>query len=579
MECHGPVKVLLVSEQFSDYAAWSALIEVLGHHELQLNWCSQYSQAPRSMLGDSYDIVFLDCYSDPTLSRRLLANTLSQGCQTPIVVLCQPDNTDQRDQSMAAGASDYIFQDKLEAELLSRVIRYQLGRRASSALSNRYVNFDALTGLPNRLIFVDRLEQALQRVENGAGQLGLLYLDIDGFQEINNVFGQDAGNGLLCDIASRLEQSFAAVDTIARLGGDEFAILLEVPKPRVRGVSSAITKACQKVGNIFAKPFLLTDKQIVVGASVGVAICPEAGRQVDALLRSASFAADLAKESLGFSYRFYNEDLDIQTESQLVLESELRCGIASDEFRLFYQPRIDLDSGKIVGVEALIRWQHPTRGLVKPDDFIPLAETSGLIEQLGYWVVHQACDDIRRLDAVGLSAIDVAVNLSFQQFQDVHFVETIAQILAHAEVAPGRIEFELTETAIMDDQDATRRCMSALAKLGSSFSLDDFGTGYSSFAHIQRLPISALKIDRSFIQYVTEREEDANIVRAIVSLAHSLKMIVVAEGAEDIKQVEFLHGIACDQVQGFYFSPAVSFDVLCQLIDEDMQIVVPQAVS
>jgi EAL domain-containing protein (putative c-di-GMP-specific phosphodiesterase class I) len=245
-----------------------------------------------------------------------------------------------------------------------------------------------------------------------------------------------------------------------------------------------------------------------------------------------------------------------------------------NEFELYYQPRVDLNTGKVVGMEGLIRWNHPVRGIISPAEFIPLAEEVGLIVPIGYWVIHQACEDVKRMDALGLEPLHVAVNLSFKQFQDEKFVGTITNIINHSEIDGGRLEFELTETAIMSNFDETERCMRELTKLGITFSLDDFGTGFSSFAHIQKLPISALKVDRSFVKNVIDIEDDAIIVKAMINLAHSLQLAVVAEGAETRDQVNFLRRNDCDQVQGFYFAAPIPFQEFCKLIEKDFSLAV-----
>lgn len=538
----------------------------------QLNWCASMSDALKSMTTTAYDIVFLDTSRDPIFSRRLLNAALAQGCVAPVVVLYEADQPQVRDQMLSAGAADYLARGSFDAELLQRVIRYCTRTHASGEEQNRWANYDPLTGLPNRLLFLDRLTQALSRVERSQQQLALLYLDLDGFKKVNDSFGHDAGDRLIEMIAERMLSCVRSGDSCARIGGDEFAILVEEADN-----NADITALAQRLADVVAQPFALNGHQVTVHCSIGVAVYPQAGQDVDALLKAADLARQKAKAMRGCTFRFYNEKMNADVMTLLYREADLRRGLRRNEFKLYYQPRISLQSGCIVGMEGLIRWQHPVRGLVNPLEFIPLAEDSGLIVPLGYWIVHQACDDIRRMDALGLPPLDVALNLSFKQFQDEKFVETVTHIIRESGVDPHRIEFELTETTIMTNTDETDECMRALNAIGSSFSLDDFGTGYSSFVHIHRLPIDALKVDRSFIEQVTYNDDAATIVTAIINLAHSLDMMVVAEGAESEAQMRFLKERHCDQVQGFFFSPPVPFDELCALIRNDTRLTLGSA--
>jgi predicted signal transduction protein with EAL and GGDEF domain len=368
-------------------------------------------------------------------------------------------------------------------------------------------------------------------------------------------------------MAERILSCLGPGDSAARIGGDEFAILLDHTEA---GIDTSML--AQQLADTVGQPFALAGHQVTVGCSIGVAVYPAAGREIDGLLKAADLARQKAKAVRGCTYRFYNEKMNADASAQLYREADLRRGLRRNEFRLYYQPRVSLQSGRIVGVEGLIRWQHPVRGLVSPSEFIPLAEDSGLIVPLGYWIVHQACADIRRMEELGLPPVDVALNLSFKQFHDSKFAETVTHIISESGVDPKRLEFELTETTIMTNGDETDQCMRALNAIGSSFSLDDFGTGYSSFVHIHRLPIDALKVDRSFVHQVTHNADAATIVTAIINLAHSLNMTVVAEGAESEAQMRFLQERRCDQVQGFYFSPPVPFEALCDLIRSDTRL-------
>ncbi len=559
------VRMLLVDEDISQHSQFAQLIEQITLQNHQLNWCSSFAEAPASIGAGVYDIIFLDSTLDHLLSRRILSAALTQGCTTPVVMLCDPARPETRDKALAAGAEDYLYKGSIDAEVLERVIRYALRYSTKKQDSDGpQLYFDPLTGLPNRQLFFDRLNHAISRVERDQHSLALFCFDVDGFKKVNDSFGHEAGDHLIELIAERLRDCVRRTDTVSRIAGDEFAILIE----EVDNTTDVINVA-QKLTELMAPPFPLNGHNVSIGCSIGIAVYPEAGEEVDSLLKHADLAKQKAKTTQGSAYLFYNEQMNVEAMRQLYQEADLRRGLRRHEFELYYQPRIALASNRIIGVEALIRWRHPVRGMVMPNDFIPMAEDMGLIIPLGYWVVRQALADIKIMDEMGMPPIEMAINLSFKQLQDDKFLEKITEAIYSAGVDPSRLEFELTETTIMTNAEETHRCMRSLNAIGPTFSLDDFGTGYSSFAHIQRLPINALKVDRSFIQNVATDGDDASIVKAMINLAHSLNMKVVAEGAENIEQMNFLRTHKCDQVQGYYFSPPVAFEDLAHMIGND----------
>lgn len=565
-----PIHILLVSRQDAVQALFTEQASLVKGPGLALSVCPTLEGAVAAMCGPGIDLIFLQIEeSDPALGRRILLAAQAAGCSPPVVALLERHSNKESERLLNIGATDFLTRTDLEAGLLGRVIRYSLANRDSAAAAFQAANFDPLTGVPNRLLFFDRLDQALQRAERDQHQLVLMVLDLNGFRRINDSYGHEAGDRLIERTARRLMQVVDKTDTLARIGGDEFAILVEEPG----GTAAMISKARQ-IAAALSKPIVPIDQdtgeRLSIACSIGIAVYPQDGRERDKLLRAADLARQEAKRPGGHAYRFYNQDFDQQINralaSQLYQEADLRRALRRGEFVLEYQPRVCLATGRIAGVEALIRWQHRTQGLVMPEQFIPLAEDMGLISSLGYWAVHRVCEDIKVLDERFSRSLDVAINLSFRQFQDSWFTETVAHIIRESGVDPGRLEFELTESAIMANAEETGRCMRDLSELGASFSLDDFGTGYSSFAHIRMLPISALKIDRRFVRELTTNTEDATIVKAIISLAHSLDMVVIAEGAESQAQLNFLRDHHCDQVQGFYLSRPVGLDSLCGLL-------------
>lgn len=559
-------RILLVDEDIKQHARFVQILDQFAPQQYQLNWCSKISDALNSMCAGGYDLIFMDTSEDHLLSRRLLREAMRRGCAAPVVMLCAPGSNEVGEQLLASGAADYLEKDQLNPELLKRVIRY-LSKQTGVTVNNHLSYFDPLTGIPNRLLFVDRLQQSIQRCERDDESSALFCFDIDGFKKVNESFGHDAGDQLIQMISERMVACVRKTDSVARIGGDEFAVLFE----EVDQMSTVVNLA-EKLCLALAQPYTIAGHEVELHSSMGIVVFPKGGREVDALLRAANLAKQEAKEQAESAYRFYSEEMNTDAMNQLYQEADLRRGLRRNEFELFYQPRISLATGRIMGMEGLIRWRHPVRGLVMPDDFIGLSEKMGLIVPLGYWVVRQACSDIQKMDELGLPPLDLALNLSFKQFQDEKLAENIMAIINEADVDPRRIEFELTETTIMANAEETHRCMRDLSQLGPSFSLDDFGTGFSSFAHIQRLPIQALKVDRSFVQNVTVNEDDAAIVKAMINLAHSLNLTVVAEGAEDGDQMRFLQLNDCDQVQGYFFSPPVSFDLLVDMINKDQRL-------
>jgi len=473
------------------------------------------------------------------------------------------------DSCLPAGAVDCLSSTGvLDAHLLGRALRYAMEQRQHEHRLARQSQHDPLTDLPNRLLFRDRLQHSLDLARRHETPLALLHLNLDGFRRINEAYGVDVGDTLLRLAARRLEACVRKTDTLARVGGDEFAIVLEDARG-LPGVTAVVTKIME----LMAQPFHVQrtetgETAVPVTISLGIAMYPEAGGSVDALMRHADLALQQARQVPGNHHHFYDVQTQQRAQQQMHLEADLRRALRRSEFELFYQPRVELESGDIVGVEALIRWRHPERGLLAPIDFIPLAEEVGLIVPIGYWVIHRACRDLQTLCGRGHIQLDLAINLSCRQFQDEHFVETVTRLLQQSGVDLQRVEFELTETAIMLNTDHIHASMDSLSQLGVSFSLDDFGTGYSSFAHIQRLPISALKIDRAFVQQLPANADDAIIVKAMINLARNLKLSIVAEGAETLEQVQFLWENQCHQVQGYYFSPAMTLEHLIDVLGQ-----------
>ena len=428
--------------------------------------------------------------------------------------------------------------------------------------SEEHIHFlahhDALTRLPNRTLLEDRISQAIAKSRRDGKHTAVLFLDLDRFKLINDTLGHDTGDQLLARVAERLMDLLRETETVARLGGDEFIIVI----PALADIERA-ARVAQKVLESVSAPQLIDERLLHVTPSIGISVFPDDGEDVPTLLRNADTAMYHAKERGRNNFQFFTPDMNQAVQERVAIENDLRAAIERDEFELFYQPQVDCRSGQTTGMEALIRWRHPQLGLVPPDRFIPIAEETGLIVPIGAWVLREACRQTKRWHDAGQTGLRVSVNLSARQLQQSDLCEQIAAILAEAGLLPLTLELELTESLLMNDPMSAIKLLHALAALGIRIAIDDFGTGYSSLAYLKRFPVSRLKIDRSFVRDLSTDANDAAIVHAVVAMAESLKMEVLAEGVETVEQLRFLAAHGCFAAQGFLFSrprPAAEFD-------------------
>jgi diguanylate cyclase (GGDEF)-like protein len=406
-------------------------------------------------------------------------------------------------------------------------------------------HFDGLTGLPNRLLFLDRLQQAMAQSTREERLVAIMMLDLDRFKAVNDTLGHSMGDELLKQIANRLRAAVREGDTIARLGGDEFTVLL----PGVRSIHDA-TRVGEKILGLFSEPFVMNSHEIFITPSLGLSLYPFT-ESIDELLVNADTAMYRAKEAGGNCYEFYSTDMRTTAPRRLLLESSLRRALERGEFIVHYQPQAELDSGRIVGAEALLRWQHPELGLVSPSEFLPVAEETGLILAIGEWVLERVCQQARVWRSQRVPPLRVAINLSARQFYQKDFAHRVITAIARNGLDPRQLELELTEGALMQNTAGTLAILGELHGLGVRLAVDDFGTGYSSLSYLKRFPIDTVKIDRSFVADIARDADDAAIVSAIVAMAHGLGIRTVAEGVETCDQVEFLRKRGCDEIQGY----------------------------
>ncbi len=420
---------------------------------------------------------------------------------------------------------------------------------------------DALTGLPNRVALVGAAEEAIVSAQKRNGQFAVLMLDVDRLKAINDSLGHQAGDEMLMEISRRLRKLLRHNDMLARLAGDEFTILAT----ELRSARDAESIA-DKVLEALREKVTVDGVDVHPSVSIGISTFPLDGESFETLLRRAKAAMRYTKDAARGGYRFYASEMSAFTDDRLALEVELRRAIENDELELHYQPKVDIATNRIRSCEALIRWRHPTRGLISPMVFIPVAEETGLIVPLGEWVLREACRQVRRWLDAGIPPVRVAINLSAKQFRQANLTAIVKSALADAGLEPGFIELELTESSVMHNPEKSAETLASLSAMGSHISIDDFGTGYSSLSYLRRFPLDKLKIDRSFIRDLMKNPDDAAIVKAIISLAHSLRLRVVAEGVESADQLEFLRQLGCDQYQGYHCSPAVTPDEFAALL-------------
>ncbi len=417
---------------------------------------------------------------------------------------------------------------------------------------------DTLTGLPNRRLLEDRLNHAITVAERQGRGIAVLFTDVDNFKVINESLGHEVGDALLKVIADRMVRAVRTMDTVARWGGDEFVVVLE----NVSGPGEASSVA-EKLIDIIGQPITLGDNLLRVGGSIGISLYPQDGRDVTALMKNADLALFEAKGAGRNTLHFFNEAMNLRAYRRLEVEAALRNGITQNELELHYQPKVGIADGRLIGVEALVRWRRPGDGLVPPDQFIPVAEESDLIILIGEWVLKEACAQILRWRAAGLPDVHVAINLSPRHFRNASAVDDIIAVVEAAGVPPRLLEIELTEATVMQDPDRTIEYLCRLRDYGFSIAIDDFGTGYSNLNYLRQLPISTLKIDRSFVKDIESDKGDAEIIRTIIAMANVLGLGLVAEGVETEGQLGFLHSCACDAAQGYYFAkplPPAQFD-------------------
>lgn len=489
------------------------------------------------------------------------------------------------DREMIERSLDIASQEMLEQ---NRVLTSELeARKTAESRVVALSNFDALTGLANRSLLVDRLDQAIASALRHGHSVVVVVLGLDYFKLVNESLGYRTGNELLKIIGDRLRSCVRGSDVVARLGGDEFALVFTESVPGQRDlhpphyrtntntndeVEPGTAEVLQRIMKTVSTSLMLADRELHITCSMGVSLYPRDGTDSEALLKSASAALNNAKRIGSNNFQFFTVDLSAKIQARLALQAQLRLAVEREEFVLHYQPQVDLCSGRIVGLEALVRWNHPELGLVPPGQFIGLAEETGLIVPIGAWVIRTACAQCKAWERQGFGSLRIAVNVSVRQFAQPDLVEYIAAVLAETGLEPQWLEIELTESLLMQDVDRSIDILQRLKAIGLQMSIDDFGTGYSSLAYLKRFPIDLLKIDQAFVRDIETSLDDTAIVKAIISMAHSLGLRVIAEGVETEAQCNFLRLNMCDEIQGYFFSRPVDAARIGDLLARDQRL-------
>ena len=554
-------RVLLIEDNPGDVRLIREMLSEGEEGLFELDCVGRLSQGLEYLSTQAAGVVLLDLSLPDSYGFDTFLKVYAHSPKVPIIVLTGNDDQTVALSAVKTGAQDYLVKGKLDRELLLRSMQYSIERKRYQEQLEYQANYDALTGLPNRNLLHDRLRQSVY-AQRFVRSIGVVFLDIDHFKFVNDSLGHNTGDKLLQKVAERLLESVRDGDTVARLGGDEFILILNDQTGQ-----EVIYRAMQRIISRITEPVEIDGQELLVTASAGISLYPQDGPDVETLLKNADAAMYRAKEKGRNNFQFYTAEMNRQVNERLKMESSLRRALERNELELYYQPRIRVADGALAGCEALLRWQHPELGLTLPERFIGLAEETGLIIPIGEWVIRTACARARTWQNNGAAPISVSVNLSMRQFRQDGLSSAVDDALRVSGLDPRLLEMELTESLVMQDTEAAIRVLERLREIGVELSVDDFGTGHSSLSYLTRLPISALKIDQSFVQAIrgTGESGEGIVAQAIISLGHNLNLKVVGEGVETAVQFDFLKRHSCDEVQGYHFGrpmPAAEFERL-----------------
>ncbi len=553
------IKVLLVEDNLGDARLVHEMLLEVSAYGFQLTHAKTLQEACEYLATGYYDTMLLDLSLPDAHGLDSINHVLNVSSTLPIVVLSGLDDTDMAIEAVQSGAQDYLVKGQGDGNLLTRSLRYAIERKRSEERLTYLAQYDPLTNLPNRMLFHDRLDAALQHAKRHDERVDLMFLDLDHFKDINDRLGHKAGDDLLVNVAQRLQGCIRAEDTVARLGGDEFTIIMQ-------GVShgSDVATVANKMVSALSKPFTLSGEEIFVTISIGIATYPDCGDHAEALIRNADTALYRAKSDGRSNYKFYSDEMGVAVNDRMTMIDSLRQAVHRGEFQLHYQPLVNTRSGKVFGVEALLRWQHPNCNPVPTAEFIPLLEETGLIHPVGEWVFHESCRQIRLWQQEGLPPLCISINLSVRQFQKHGLASMIANVLKEYQLDPSLLQLEITENILADDSAIVTQTLTQLHGLGVRLVIDDFGTGYSSLSYLKDYPFDTLKFDQAFIHDITTSKNSASIIAALIKLGQSIGMTVMAEGVETQHQFNLLNEMGCDQYQGYLYARPMDATTLSQ---------------
>ncbi len=503
--------------------------------------------------------------------QRLRANP--RLAELPIVMITALDDRDSRLRGIEAGADDFMSKPFDRAELRARVRTITRLNRYRRLIETEeqlvyLANYDMLTSLPNRNLLLERLRQTLTHACRSHQNVAILALDLDNFQMINDGVGHEVGDNMLREVAQRLTRTVSSMGaTVARLSGDEFVVIFDT-----NNLVKEVSEMAQLMLDNISEQMTLSNHEVVITASIGISVYPSDGQDASVLLKNANTALARAKAAGKNTYQFFTTEMNKVALERLILENQLRKALTHNQLCLYYQPQIDSNTGHFVGMEALLRWQHPKLGLLSPVKFVPVAEEMGLIIPIGEWVLRTACQQNKAWQRAGFPPLRVSVNVSGRQIYPANLLQTVKDALTDSGLNPNYLELELTESMLISEEDNQKDSILAvlneLKAMGVLIAIDDFGTGYSSLSYLKRFPVNTLKIDRSFIRDIGKNEDDAAITSAIIAMAHSLRLSVVAEGVENLVQLVFLQAQQCEIIQGYFFSPPISVEDMTNMLHQ-----------
>lgn len=556
-----PIQVLLIDDKQDDVLQVHYLLEAAGQQDLVIHHASDLVEAEAILGSRDIHVILMDLTLSDSHGLGPVKHLQQIVYMTPIVILTEKQDEQLALDALKFGVQDYLVKWVGDGHLIARSLKYAIERKNVEQHLSDLAHYDKLTGLANRDLFHERLRLALARAQRSQRLVGLMFLDLDRFKEINDSLGHLAGDQLLIEVSKRLKRCTRETDTIARLGGDEFTVIVE----NIQSDEEAAAIA-EKILLAMQVPFILEGQEVFVTTSIGLTVFPTDAKDDLGLLKNADTAMYRAKEAGRNKYQYYSIEMNESSHMRLKLESELRKALTRNEFSLMYQPKIDMLTGSIVGAEALLRWENKEFGFVPPNEFIPIAEDTGLIIPIGEWVLRNACQQIRTWLRQGLPEVRIAVNLSPRQFRQGNLAATIGDILDQENLTPHALPLEITESLLMADVEESKRALNDLKAMGLEIYLDDFGTGYSSLSYLKKFPIDGLKIDRSFVMDIPHDQEDMVLAEAIVAMSHALRLNVVAEGIETPEQMAFLKELGCEEAQGYLFSKPLNADEFRQLL-------------